>query len=183
MNGYLGIRHFVLNGGDLIDFNYTSGSGVAWRTQGQASAVGGFIGQGRVGVEFARMGGFVFRALRCKVIEIEDKAIVGRQIMAAYRRGEWQANWWLVDSVVRADRTTVLISQTNSSSVELLLTKSASSDLTRLDGELSVESQSGEVMTILAARGLSPMVDLGRIRGKLVHVIAGTPMTFRGSEK
>ena len=177
----LGIKFGVRTGDHPLDFHYASESGVTLRSAGQGGVSDGAVGEARVEVEFSKSGGFLLRARDCRIDEIDDKVALGRRILAAHKRGAWQREWAVVDSVVRAGRTTILLCHSASAKLELAAaTPTSTAALTALDGDFSLRAQSGEVTHLIGAEGLTPLFRLSRLKRSFLDKLLGRPLEFGG---
>ena len=48
--------------------------------------------------------------MNCYADEIEDKVAVGRVLVELYQKSEWDLGWSVIDTVIRADSSTILVS-------------------------------------------------------------------------
>ena len=178
----IGIKCRIRKGNRRIDFAHSSESGVALQSK-VSGEFEGTVGEGKIEVEFSKQGGFVFRAIDCTIDDMEDRESVGRSILAAHRRGSWNTEWLLIDTLVSARKTTVLISHSASAKIELLASTPSGLDVARLDGGLSVTAQRGEITTFLAVGGLTPMFGVSRLTRTIVDALVGNPWQFAGDNK
>lgn len=164
----LGLAFQTRSGSCPIDFSYIYESRLERSATGQgATELGGAVTppEGQITIQFNRSGSFLFEAKDCLVEEIENKYLLGQALIDRHRRGEWQAEWVVVDTVVRAATTTVLVANSQEASIEL----GGSVDLARLnlasaEARLHVRSKTGEITHILAERDLMPLFKVSRIR-------------------
>lgn len=61
-------------------------------------------------VKFTTANAILFQAGSCTALEIENLKSVGDRVLDLYKKGKWREDYVLVTEVVRAERTTVLIS-------------------------------------------------------------------------
>jgi hypothetical protein len=182
----LGVTFKVRSGADRVDFTYTSQSGVTIRTNakgevGVGTALPG--AQAGISIEFGEAGAFLFQAMGCSVDEIEDKAAVGRAAIALFQQGQWQPQWRLVDTLVKADSATIVVSNSQNAALELSAKVPVTvADLANAEAGLAVNAQRGDVIRFIAARGLSPLFKLSRVKQSLLQrwFGGGGPITFGG---
>jgi hypothetical protein len=182
----IGVPFRIRRGSDKLDFAYTSESGVAIKPRLSAVAgAGTMLPQADAGISmtFSKEGAFLFQATGCTVTEIEDKAVLKRFVMKLFREGEWEKDWAVVDTIVRADSATIVISNSGSGSLDLTAKMPvALSGLAKIDAGFSVAAQSGDVIHFIAAQGLTPMFKLSRIKQSLLAGLMSSrsAITFGG---
>jgi hypothetical protein len=185
--GDLGISFRVRTGASPVDFTYTSQSGVSVKPKVAAQAGAGAMlpsAQAGISIEFSEDGAFLFHAVGCSVDEIEDKEALGRAVIAAIKAGNWNSDWGVVDTLVRADSATIVVSNSHKAALELSAKAPvAPANLASLDAGLSVSSQSGDIIQFIAAKGLAPLFRLSRAKQSLLASLLGSSgaITFGGS--
>jgi hypothetical protein len=181
---------FKLRAGDQpLDFTYTSQSGVAVHTKAAGELAVGTtlpVGQAGVLIEFSQEGAFLFQAIHCQVDEIENKVALGHTVIQLYQERTWEPNWSVVDTVVKANSATIVVSNSHSAALELTAkTATLISDLANLDVGLGVNAQRGDVIQFLAQKGLMPLYRLSRLKQPVLTRIFGgaRPIYFGGKVK
>ncbi len=181
----LGIKFAERVGPPGADISYTSGASVSVKLKAEGQSLPGTtIPQAKAGavVEFSSSGAFVFQATAPVVREIDNQAGVGKEILTLYRkpgrqRG-WEVDWCVVTELLTADRLTVLVSDSKDSKVELAangkVPVGGPAPLASVNGSLSVIAQKGEVTSVLAEAGLSPLFRVSRIKRSLLDRLVGT---------
>ena len=173
----LGVPFVIRRGAASIDFNYTSASGVALQLKAKGKIAAGTslpLAKAGIAVRFSKQGAFVFQVAGSKIHEIEDKAGVHRAIIGLYEQGRWQPGWAVVDTVVEADATTIMVANSNDAVIELAANAPVQvTDLVRLDAGFAVSSQSGDVIRFVAAKGLTPLFRLSRTKASLLSRLVG----------
>jgi hypothetical protein len=163
----------VRRGEAKVDFTYTSESGVILKTKlAGEPALGTMLPLGEAGVslQFSKEGAYLFQAVGCTIDEIEDKIALGRSVLKLYREHDWQEDWTVVDTVVSADSATIVVSNSANSALDLTAKGPVSlNSLANVDAGLSVCSQSGDVIRVIAERGLAPLFKLSRVKRSLVR--------------
>lgn len=182
----LGIPFEIRSSAHPVDFIYTSNSGLSTQLKLAGEIAGGStlpVAQGGVVIEFTQEGAFLFQAVDCLSDEIANRSVVGKLVLQAFRDGHWQSDWCVVDSVVNADCSTILVA--NSKRAKLELSSKGPLDITNManvDANLAVHSQQGDVLRILAADGLAPLFRLSSIKHSLVaRIFGGSGIRFGGS--
>jgi len=184
--GDLGISFRVRTGASPVDFTYTSQSGVSVKPKVAAQATAGAMlpsAQAGISIEFSEDGAFLFHAIGCSVDEIEDKEALGQAVIAAIKAGNWKPEWGVVDTLVRADSATIVVSNSQQAALELSAKAPvAPANLASLDAGLSVSSQSGDIVQFIAAKGLAPLFRLSRAKQSLLASLLGSgAITFGGT--
>jgi hypothetical protein len=183
----LGIPFRVRSGTNAVDFSYTSQAGLSFRTKAKGDVAAGTtlpLGEAGIALEFSQRGAFVFQAADCLVNEIEDKAAVGEAVIKLFEQGRWDAEWTLVDTIVEAATATIIVSNSESGALELIAkTPVQLSELASVDAELTLSSQSGDIIRFIAAKGLTPLFRLSRVKKSLLASLFGgsKPITFGGA--
>lgn len=183
----LGIPFTTRTGTSPTKFHY------AWHSQLQTGS--GLSGSGEIAgtgaeadvvVEFEREGAFVFQADDCIVSEIEDKVALARTVASAREGGTWDPDWSVVDTVVQAGSSTILVANSGNARVEFSAATRVPEIIERLADlqlGLHVRSQKGEVLRLIAEQGLFPLFKLSRLRLSLAARLFGTakkPVRFGG---
>jgi hypothetical protein len=175
----LSIPYKIRHGKEPVDFTYTSQSGISNKAKlaGELAA-GTTIPLGKAGilVEFSQQGAFLFQAVGCLVNEIEDRARLGEAIISLHTKKRWDPAWSVVDTLVKAERATILVSNSNHATLELTAkTQVAISNLADAETGLTVSSQQGDIIRFLAAKGLTPLFKLSRLKKSLIDTLIGGP--------
>jgi hypothetical protein len=115
----LGVSFKKRIGGKPLVFNddLTGGMQVRVKASGEISAGTALsVAQAGVSIEFANEGAFLFHAVGCYADEIEDKAAVGQALISLQKK--WDINWAVVDTIVRAGSTTILVSNSRTARLD-----------------------------------------------------------------
>ena len=184
----LGLPFRVRIGTNPIDFTYTSESGVTVATKIGGKVAAGTslpLGQADISIQFSRKGAFLFQAIGCSTEEIEDKMALGQVIIRLVKEGSWEPSWAVVDTLVRADTATIVLSNSRTGAVELTAKAPVSvANLANVAVGLSVTSQTGDIIRFIAAKGLSPLFRLSKVKQSfLSKIVGGTEgITFGGAD-
>src|SRR5207244_1459584 len=107
---------------------------------------------------------------------------LGKQVIERYKAGTWDADWCIVDTIVRAGSATIVISSSKQASLGLTATSAIElANLARLDAGVRVSAQEGDVLHFVAAKGLVPLFKLARIKQSLLSKVFGGALTFGGA--
>jgi hypothetical protein len=121
----------------------------------------------RISVDFAQAGGFVFQARGARITSIANKARLGESVLEAFHARKWDPAWVVIDTVVRADQTTILVATTAGSRMELATTPSTALGswlaLAAVNAQLSVASSTGDIVRVVAVEGAIPLFRLSRL--------------------
>jgi hypothetical protein len=116
-------------------------------------------------VKFNNAGAFVFETTDCTITEIENKISLGLEIKKMFIANTWEVDWVVIDSIVAAGSSTIIISNSNNSEIQL----SASGELSKINLTdanlgLKIKNQTGEITKFLADKGLVPMFKTSKIK-------------------
>ncbi len=182
----MGASFNVRSGNSSVDFTYTSKSGVILKTKAAGEVAAGTtlpVAQAGILIDFSKEGAFLFQALGCLVDELDDKTGLGQAIIELHKKGNWDLNWAVVDTVVKANSATIVVSNSHNAALELTAKAPvAATNLANLDTGLTVNSQRGDVIRFLAINGLIPLFKLSRIKKSILSQLLGTrqPIYFGG---
>jgi hypothetical protein len=178
--GSLGVGFKVRVGSMPLAFNDNLTAGLQVHVNAEGGVAAGAappLAEGCVSIQFAGEGAFLFHAFNCYTDEVEDKVAVGNALVALGER--WDADWALVDTLVRAGSATILLS--NSRAARLDLRAKAAADLSNLANPelgLGVASQSGDVTQFLAEKGLTPLFRLSKLGRSWIDWLRGKSKTI-----
>lgn len=150
-----------------VPLDHTSAAGVTIGLNAAATAAGAPPVQGSVAVRFDQKGGFVFRAQGCLGRSISDPIDLENQLRAAYDDGRWDLSWVVVTEVVHAESATIVISNSDQAHLQMSVRGSleaAKASLASAKAGLHVESQSGDMTSFIAQRGLTPLYRVSRLK-------------------
>ena len=174
----LGVPFNVRVGKTPMDFSYTSQSGISVKTKLAGELAAGTtlpLGKAGLVVEFSKEGAFLFQAVGCLVDEFEDRATVGKTIIKLHAKKGWDPAWSVVDTLVKVNRATILVSNSHDAKLELTANSPvAIAHLANAEVGLAVNSQQGDIVRFLAAKGLTPMFRLSRLKKSLLASLLGT---------
>ncbi|MCX4137900.1 hypothetical protein M0D68_06875 [Paraburkholderia sp. SEWSISQ10-3 4] len=175
----LGIPYTSRLGGHPADFSFTSESGVKILTKVKGElAAGTTLPAAKAGVciQFSKKGGFIFQASDCYMDEIDDKVTLGKSIVELSRNGkdQWRREWCVIDTLVRAGSATIMVSTSAQAALELTAKAAVDpSTLAKLDAGFSVNAQSGDIVRVIAQKGLTPLFRLSRVKPFLLGLRFG----------
>jgi hypothetical protein len=172
---------FATRAGDKpLTFNddLTAGLEVHAKAAGQAAAGTALpLAQAGVSIDFTREGAFLFHAVDCYTDEIEDKAAVGEALVQLGDRCD--VNWSVVDTVVRAGSTTILVANSRNARLELTAKSAVDvSNLAKPELGLVVTSKKGDVTQFVGEQGLTPLFRLSGFHRSWIEWLLGKPKTI-----
>jgi hypothetical protein len=137
------------------------------------------LAQAGVSIDFASEGAFLFHAMNCYADEIEDKAAVGKALVALHQKGDWDIGWSVVDTVIRAGSSTILVSNSHNAKLELKAKTAVEiSNLAKPELGLEVSSKQGDITLFLADQGLTPLFRLSMFHRSWMEWLLGKPETI-----
>src|SRR5258707_15241160 len=95
----------------------------------------------------------------------------------------WEPGWAVIDTLVHANSATIVVSNSDSAALDLTAKVPVTlANLANLDTGLSAKSQSGEMIQFIAAKGLTPMFGLSRVKQSFLSKVLGdsSGITFGG---
>jgi hypothetical protein len=128
-------------------------------------------------VEFESQGAFLFQAAGCVETQLDDLDALARElVLQRDLELRWKPDWVLVDTVVRAARATVLISESTRAELTLELDPAAVGLSTLVpEAGISAGAQKGEVYQVIGAAGLTPLYRVRRFRRSFLDWLRGRP--------
>jgi|JI10StandDraft_1071094.scaffolds.fasta_scaffold45164_4 hypothetical protein len=145
----------------------------------QVKASVGLSGPASIQLGFGSAGGFVFHASGCTIEELDEVDTLGVEIMDLFRQKIWQPSWVLVDTVVKAQKATIIVSESNDASLEV----TGPADLTQIGKvDLAITAQSGSFMRFVGEAGLTPLFRGRRVARRLFGLFGAQIETMRGDE-
>jgi hypothetical protein len=178
----LGVKFATRTGDKPLVFNddLTSGLQVHAKAAGEVAAGTELpLANAGVSIDFTSEGAFLFHAVNCFNDEIEDKATLGRSLAELHRKGKWDISWSVVDTVIRAGSSTILVSNSRNAGLDLTAKTAVEiSNLARPELGLAVNSKRGDVTLFLAEQGLTPLFRLSAFRRSWIDWLLRKPKTI-----
>lgn len=145
----------------------------------QVQASVGLKGVGAIKLGFGQAGGCVFHASGCTVEELEEVDTLSIELLDLFRQGIWKRAWVLVDTIVKAEKATIFVSENDNATLEI----SGPTDLTQLGKvELAVTAQSGSILRFEGQAGLTPLFRGRRVGRKYFGLFGSEVEVMRGIE-
>jgi hypothetical protein len=141
------------------DWDHSSGSDVSVDLTGKAEVSVPGAPSAAATVRFGATGAFIFQAIGCRTSVIENMGDVGNEIVVAYRIGEYQPSWVVIDRLVTAESATILISESSSAQVDFSgdAPMGGIKSLASASLGIKVAGWKGEVTRYVAEVQLTPM--------------------------
>lgn len=151
-----------------VDFSYSFQAELTSEFNAKVEVLNS-IEAGGLKINFTNSGSFVFEATNCVVTQIENKLTLGEEIKKLYKNNNWQLEWVIIDTIITSGSSTILISNSNNSELEL----SASANIPKISLTdagigLKIKSQKGELTKFIAAQGLSPLFKTSKVKSSFL---------------
>jgi hypothetical protein len=129
-----------------------------------------------VDINFNGHGGFLFQAVDCYQDDLDDKLGLAKNVIGYFRAGEWQKDWAVVDSLIRADSATIAVSNSGKASLGIQVDGPVEvTSLARLKGGFAVHHESGSIARFISQSGLVPLFTLARVKTSFLYSAFGGP--------
>jgi len=129
-----------------------------------------------VDISFLQKGAYYFEAKNCLQHEITNKLKLNKAILKLIARKIWKPEWSYIDTIVNANCATIIVSiSSNANLVLSAKTPIGPGNLANLDAGLSIYSQKGEVISFLAAQGLTPLFKATKLKDKTFSLFKKSP--------
>jgi|SRR5215471_2985151 len=163
--GELGIKYQASALGASQNLQYTSKSGTTFSVDSSLAAPKPLDISAAIKVEFSSEGSFLFHASNVRNRRLENIANLTRAILEVWNTGNWDKNWYVVESIHQADCATVIVSEEVSAGVTFSA-KGALGGIPLADPrvDLSISSSRGKMAQIIAGRDLRPLYSCLRVR-------------------
>lgn len=151
--------HVIYASSGRVDYGFSLGA---------KADVGPIVrGSGDLEVSFSSEHGIFFNAAGVTYEYIGNQLDVGRGLIEAFARDEWQHRWVVVTELAHAALGTIAISGSSGAHLKL----AAGADVPEIDLAdaslgLTVASEKSLAMKVVAERGLTPLMGLARVRPK-----------------
>ena len=169
-----------------IQFKSSGSVNVEFVAKGEVRPGGVPAVRAALDITFTRADSVFFAAAGCTMVQFDDVTGVGAALADLLRQGRWDTEFYVVSGLVKASRTTAIVSADRSSAVSL----EAESDVVpRVDIadaglKLGVKRSRGTALEIVTAEAQAPLMQLSRLRGVFEKVFrpetapAGEPAPF-----
>lgn len=137
-------------------------------------------------ITFKKEGGFVFQLQKGREETLINQHALGLALKELAFQGEWQREWYVVRSIVRAERLVALVSEGKSASLSYSSAKAVGKNKAPLaDGglDLAITAEEGSISKIVATHELTPLFQVLRVKrsfwtrkDEVVHKSPSTPL-------
>jgi len=124
----------------------------------------------QISIRFTKAGGYVFEATGVRSVELTDRIALAIKILDSYAKNEWKKEWLLVDGLYEAASATIIVSEDASSEIVFNGTANiplGSLPLTNPTLGLTISSQSGRIVHVVAEKNLTPLYSCLRLHNPL----------------
>jgi hypothetical protein len=161
----LGIEFSVSRGQSTqnVDYSSTRGTKISSATGAEVAA----IAKAEISIDFSEQGAFVFQALQLQPWQLENRMIIGEQVVKAYEANRWDKSWLLIESLHSAERATVIVSEDSAAGLVLVAKFDQvipSISLVDPKVSLSVASSRGKMVRLIGNEGLHPLYSCLRLK-------------------
>jgi hypothetical protein len=183
----LGFKDFSIRKGTAVmnpEFSSKGGVTTTFKLSGSVAPVGSVLSIDDAGfiIEFADENLTTFEALGAKTESIENQVEIGQEILKRYREENpdthpryWNKEWVVIVDLLRADSSTVFISDNKNAKVEVRANANIKNkDIKIADPkfEFSIAVTSNLHTEILCDKGLAPLFKLSGIK---TNIFGGNP--------
>ncbi|MFK7784204.1 MAG: hypothetical protein AB8B56_03760 [Crocinitomicaceae bacterium] len=153
-----------------LEFASTGGVTVTTKLAGSAKLPGSNLEEIDAGfsVEFKKERATLFKLKGTVSPSISDTISLGKEILARYKKGEWEKDWVIITEVVKAESSTIIVSSSNDSKLELKSKAKVGTDalkLTDASANFSIAYDKDVSLKFIATGGLTPLFRVMGIKG------------------
>jgi hypothetical protein len=181
------------NASSMGSLDHASSSGVSLtiKAAGELPLANSILAQADAGiaVSFDAEGAILFQAAACMVTSIEDQHALGEQLLQMYDRGDWPEEYVVVTEIVRAERATILISNSRAATIEFKTQANVHlSEYSLVDADVKLQvARSRNIGTQVVAEGeLTPLFKAKGVRRRLLRPpdfrTRGAPAPISGTQ-
>ena len=167
----LGIPFDILEDTTRATISHTSSGSVSIvaKAAGTAPALGSTLTQAKAGisVSFTKENSVLVKALGTLNHSIKDQVALGKEILTRYDAKQWDKDFLVITELVVADSSTILISSSSESKIELSAEADVSIaqlDLAGTEVKLGTTISKDLSTEIIAEKGLTPLFKLSKIQ-------------------
>lgn len=156
------------------DLEYSSSRAVSITTKiaGTAPALNSVLSDADAGfsVEFSRENAVLFKANGTLSPRIKNQIKLGAEIIERFKKGDWDKDWVVITELITADSSTILISSSDNSKIELRAKTAVSAgnfDIANAKLNLEPTFSKDLVTRIICEQNITPLFKVSRIKSKL----------------
>lgn len=161
----LGIKYGSSEKGTPYSLSYSAGTERTVGGTAEASSTVPIVSS-QVSIRFTKAGGYVFEATGVRNVELTDRMALATKILESYAKNEWKKGWFLVDGLCEAASATIIVSEDASSEIVFNATANVplgSLPLANPKLGLTISSQSGRIVHVVAEKNLTPLYTCLRV--------------------
>lgn len=120
-------------------------------------------------LEFKKKGGIIFKASGVTYPSIKDKIKLNRDIIDLFLKGMWLKDWAVVTEVAKAESSTIIISKSSNSKVELKAKgeiKAGNINIADTNLDFDVTFSGDFILKIIAEQTLTPLFNVSKLMNK-----------------
>jgi hypothetical protein len=113
-----------------------------------------------VHIQFGRENAVIFQATNCSIMDIANKGALGAAVLKLYSRNEWNSAHTVVTGVIKAERTTVVLSNASDAHIDLRLhAGAAAGEIGSIiaSGNCEIASSRSIGLQVIAERNQTPL--------------------------
>lgn len=169
----LGISFQMRTDTSKLNMEYVSKNGVSISTRTKGT-IGDLAAEAQGNnemsfvVDFVRGNAVLFQLDGVTITSVRDAIVLGKEVLKRYSNGNWEKEWVVITELVRAERATILVSNSAEGRLELNASfgqKHAPSNLAQLGTQFSVVSQRDLEVKMISEKSTSPLFKLMGIKG------------------
>ena len=130
-----------------------------------------------VQINFGSENGIYFNASKCINNMIQNKVALGEIIIKKFEKNEWNENWVIITDIVKADATTLIISNSKDSAITLeARSKVPHINLADARIKLNVKTEKDVAYRVVSQDGLIPLIGLCKIEKEIISPDSFVPL-------
>lgn len=160
---------------DLKEFKSESGVEVNLLAKGSLNTSGAKLAKATLEIKFSKKDSIFFNAAECTTTRITNKAKVGEKLKDLMKQGKWNKEYCVVTDLVKAGRTIIAISQSDSSGISFEVSSSAIEKINLADAsiELNITSEKSIGYKVDATDGMYILMGLCKIKNPFLWLGGG----------
>lgn len=167
-----GISFEVIEDDSKMDLDFVSEGGVSVTTKiaGGAKLPNSSLAEIDTGfsIEFKGENATLFKLAGTISPHISDTIKLGKEIVKRYKNGDWNKDWVIITEVVQADSSTILVSNSNDSKIELKANAeigTANLEITDASAEFSIAFNKDVSLKFITQQNLTPLFKVMGVKG------------------
>lgn len=151
---------------DHKSFKSEKGVDVNLKSKGTLNASGVILAKAELEIKFSSKDSIFFNAAECVTNRISNKAEIGKILKKMLKEKKWKKKYCVVTDVVKAGKTIIAISESNSSSISFKASSDEVESINLADAAIGLDfkSESSIGYRVDAVEGLDIMIGLSKIK-------------------